>query len=296
MIEIVSQIVGDAAASLARTGETLMWPAIVFAVLGFVVKRGQLFEDVRRAAAESSLNMQILLFNVLITGPMIVISTQFLWEAVNRFDLILVSPETWAAWPPLLVMLLCLAMSDFIGYWRHRLEHTRFLWPTHAIHHSDTEMTWFAIERFHPINRMMAYSVEVVMLMMMGFPPFAVMANGLIRHYYGAFIHADLPWTYGPLGRIFVSPAMHRWHHSLDPHAFDTNYANIFSLWDQAFGTFRVPGPCDVPTGISHEIDRTLLGQLAHPLRPSSYADWTPPSEHVARAEAGERAAAHPAE
>jgi sterol desaturase/sphingolipid hydroxylase (fatty acid hydroxylase superfamily) len=37
---------------------------------------------------------------------------------------------------------------------------------------------------------------------------------------------------------LFVTPNMHKWHHSRDARETDTNYGNIFSFWDRAFGTF----------------------------------------------------------
>jgi hypothetical protein len=46
----------------------------------------------------------------------------------------------------------------------------------------------------------------------MGQPAWAAIGNALVRHYYRKFIHADLPWPYGKLGSVFVSPAVHRWH------------------------------------------------------------------------------------
>jgi len=89
--------------------------------------------------------------------------------------------------------------GDFIGYWRHRLEHSQWLWPSHAIHHSDTEMTWLTLLRFHPINRLSSLILDYAFLLMLGLPPYALIVNNLVRHYYGMVIHADLPWTYGRL-------------------------------------------------------------------------------------------------
>jgi sterol desaturase/sphingolipid hydroxylase (fatty acid hydroxylase superfamily) len=158
-------------------------------------------------------------------------------------------------------------LGDFIGYWRHRLEHTKWLWPTHAIHHSDEEMTWLTLNRFHPINRITTTVIDSAFLMAMGLPSWAVIANSLVRNYYGYFIHADLPWTYGPLGKVFVSPAMHQWHHAKDIEYAGTNFATVFSIFDRVFGTFALPGPCTVPLGIAQEIGQNVPAQLAHPFR-----------------------------
>ena len=104
-------------------------------------------------------------------------------------------------------------------------------------------------------------------LVAMGLPAWAAIANSLVRNYYGYFIHADLPWTYGPLGKVFVSPAMHQWHHAKDIEYAGTNFATVFSIFDRVFGTFALPGPCTVPLGIAEDIGHNMTGQLVHPFR-----------------------------
>jgi sterol desaturase/sphingolipid hydroxylase (fatty acid hydroxylase superfamily) len=183
----------------------------------------------------------------------------------------LIPTSFWAGGNPVIVGFAALFLGDFIGYWRHRLEHSPLLWPSHAVHHSDTEMTWLAIARFHPINRLTTVAIDAAFILWMGLPPYAVLVNSLVRHYYGAFIHADLPWTYGWLAKAIVSPAMHRWHHAKDRQAYNTNYATVFSLFDLAFGTYRVPGPCNGPLGVPEAIGAGFVGQMVHPLKPSSY-------------------------
>jgi len=37
---------------------------------------------------------------------------------------------------------------------------------------------------------------------------------------------------------LFVTPHLHKWHHSRDAAETDTNYGNILSVWDRLFGTF----------------------------------------------------------
>jgi sterol desaturase/sphingolipid hydroxylase (fatty acid hydroxylase superfamily) len=87
----------------------------------------------------------------------------------------------------------------------------------------------------------------------------------IVRHFYGEFIHADFPWTYGPLGRVMVSPVMHRWHHARDVEGSGSNFATVFSVFDQAFGTYYVPGICTVPLGVNDEMGRGTTGQLLYP-------------------------------
>ncbi|MFN3994131.1 MAG: sterol desaturase family protein [Tabrizicola flagellatus] len=267
----LSQLLHDSWTDGFQALQSLLPAAAFFLALGMLVKRSAVFADMRRAAAETGLNLQILVFNLIVVGPMIVILSQALVWIVYSQGISLINSSVWIGVPALPVMLLGIFIGDFVGYWRHRLEHTRFLWPSHAVHHSDTEMTWLTLERFHPINRITTFVIDTSALLLLGLPAEAVIANNLVRHYYGFLIHADLPWTYGPLGKIFVSPAMHRWHHAADKAAFDTNYATVFSIFDRAFGTFRVPGPCNAPLGVTDRMAPTLTGQIGYAFTAKAY-------------------------
>lgn len=132
-------------------------------------------------------------------------------------------------------------------------------------------MTWLTLLRFHPVNRITTHAIDSLGLLLLGLPAYAVISNNIIRHYYGFFIHADLPWTYGRANLIFVSPAMHRWHHAADPQYFLTNFATVFSIFDRLFGTYKAPGPCTSPLGVTDKIKPTLLGQLTYMLEPRAY-------------------------
>ncbi len=249
----------------------LIYPAVFFLLLGYLVKGQQLWQDIRRARLETVLNLQIILFNAAFLVPVIALANQAMSAFISAHGLFLVPQTFWAALPAWLTFGVAIFLSDFIGYWRHRLEHSPLLWPAHAVHHSDTQMTWLSLERFHPINRISTFVIDTGVLLILGLPPAAALAASLVRHYYGFFIHADLPWTYGAFGKIFVSPAMHRWHHAMDPKAFNTNFATVFSIFDRAFGTFRVPGPCTVPLGVSEPLGQTLRSQLGYGLNPRTY-------------------------
>lgn len=164
--------------------------------------------------------------------------------------------------PAIVVAFGVLLVGDFIAYWRHRLEHSAIFWPSHVMHHSDEQMTWWAIHRFHPINRLTTLVIDAGVLLVMGFPVWATVLNGFVRHYYGAFIHMDLPWTYGRAGKWLVSPAMHRWHHVREGKGVGSNFATLFAIFDRAFGTFYLPGPCNQPLGVPDVPGNALRFQL----------------------------------
>ncbi|MCQ8781339.1 sterol desaturase family protein [Mangrovibrevibacter kandeliae] len=263
-----------AAAALSDAVLMLVIPTVVFGGVALLAKRRRAVADAFRAADEVRLNLLIHFFDALLVGPILALLAVAMTETMQAHGLQLIGTEAWGGVPAVLVGFAAVFAGDFVGYWRHRLEHTRYLWPSHAVHHSDTEMTWTTLSRFHPINRLSTTILDGAFLALLGLPPYAIVVNALVRHYYGYFVHADLPWTYGPVRWIFVSPAMHRWHHALDRRAFDTNYATVFSCFDIAFGTFRVPGPCDAPLGVTDDMGKGLLDQLTYALKPRAYRKW----------------------
>jgi sterol desaturase/sphingolipid hydroxylase (fatty acid hydroxylase superfamily) len=245
--------------------QVLILSALFFGLLALLVKGKEAIEGTKRARHETSVNLRLYLLDVLLFGPVVVVVVQVIRWSVSGSPLELISPRSWDSLPVVLTATAAVFFGDFISYWRHRLEHTRALWPSHAIHHSDTEMTWLTINRFHPINRLTTMSVDIAFLAVLGFPQWALVANVMVRHFYGEFIHADFPWTYGPLGRVFVSPVMHRWHHARDVEGAGSNFATVFSVFDHAFGTYYVPGPCTVPLGVNDDMGRGTTGQLLYP-------------------------------
>ena len=107
--------------------------------------------------------------------------------------------------------------------------------------------------------------VDVWLLFLLGFPQWAVAGAIFLRSWWGFFIHADVPWTLGALGKVLISPAAHRLHHIRDEALMGANFGNTVTLWDRLFGTYVDPaGHLDCETGIA-EGTRGLLGELGRP-------------------------------
>lgn len=251
--------------SLVGATKVLIYPALFFFVISLVFRRGEVLAAGRRALRETGTNLSLYFIDVLFVVPPLAILVVLIGGGVEFLHLTIVGPETWADINAYVVLVLAVFLGDFIGYWRHRLEHVRVLWPAHAVHHSDTRMTWLTLSRFHPVNRFTTVGVDTVFLVICGIPEWALVANLLVRHYYGYFIHADIPWTYGPFSRVFVSPVMHRWHHVKDVEISGKNFATVFSVFDRAFGTYYMPGLCRAPLGVMEDMGNGVQGQLAYP-------------------------------
>jgi sterol desaturase/sphingolipid hydroxylase (fatty acid hydroxylase superfamily) len=169
-----------------------------------------------------------------------------------------------------LQLALGLALSDFVGYWAHRLFHGRALWRFHAVHHSSRTLDWLAATRLHPFNDVLVRVLQAVPLLLLGFDTRVFAAVAPILSVYAVLLHADVPWTFGPLRWVLASPHFHRWHHAADAEGRDKNFAGLLPLWDLVFGTFYMPAHRPAATGVDDPVPAGLGGQLAWPFRRSS--------------------------
>ena len=239
--------------------------ALLYGSLALVLKRGQAFGTARRAFAEIRTNVAWYFLDAAVTAQIVGLVLAIFSAVAHMYSLAALDRFVWNRLGGPATLLVTVFAADFISYWRHRLEHSRLIWPAHAIHHSDTQMTWLTLARFHPVNRLVTASIDIGTLTLLGFPAWAVLGNEVIRHFYGEFIHADVPWTYGWFGNLFVSPVMHQWHHARDVEGAGSNFATVFSVFDRAFGTRYVPGVCTVPLGVTEDVGTNVVRQFLYP-------------------------------
>ena len=206
-------------------------------LIALVIRRTSWFPAIKQTWPESRLNLTYGLIDAVAVVPLLILLTAAMRRMMVSLDVTAVDPAWVAAQPAWAVGLVTLAVSDFVGYWRHRLMHTKHLWPIHAAHHSDRNLTFLSLLRFHPLNRLMAVVADTLVLLTLGAPAWAAALSGTIRHYHGYLVHANLKWTFGPLGKVLVSPVFHRWHHTRSGPGQNRNFATIFSLYDRIFGT-----------------------------------------------------------
>lgn len=240
--------------------------AAVFGVLAVATKGRRAFAELKTLGGELRITVAIALFNRLTVGLLV---SGMVAAVAQRWNMHLLPVEAISRATGLgdwSTLVLALFLGDFIGYWRHRLQHTAWLWPAHAVHHGDPRLCWFSQERMHPVDEL-GNLCDTLILAVLGVPFWALAANTTVRHYWGYLIHCDLPWTLGKAGLLLGSPAMHRWHHARDVEGSGHNFATMFSVFDRLFGTYHVPGPCDAPLGVREPLGRSGVAQLLHPFR-----------------------------
>ena len=188
-----AEILRDAFDALRLAAAALAISVLAFGLIALLVKGREAFDAAARAVAEVRLNLAFYFFDAIFVAPVLTVMIVAIRSVIDGYSLIIISSNLWDAVGLPVTFFAVLFIGDFISYWRHRVEHTYWFWPAHVIHHSDTDMTWLTLSRFHPINRVTTAAIDVSLLALLGFPIWALVANNLVRHYYGEFIHADLP-------------------------------------------------------------------------------------------------------
>lgn len=146
------------------------------------------------------------------------------------FDIPLNSTRSWGA---------LFLGAEFAYYWFHRASHrVRWLWATHAVHHSATHFNLSAAIRIGWTGQLSGAFVFFLPLAWIGFPPLAIGATLSAGLIYQFFLHTAFPVRLGPLELILNTPAHHRVHHACNEACLDKNYGSVLILFDRLFGTF----------------------------------------------------------
>jgi sterol desaturase/sphingolipid hydroxylase (fatty acid hydroxylase superfamily) len=173
----------------------------------------------------------------------------------------------WAAIPISIIGL------DLISYFWHRANHrVPFLWRFHQAHHSDAQYTVTTALRFHPGELLLALPVRLLGVAVLGVPVVGVIVFEVVFAFANFWEHGNInltPKAEQALGRVFITPALHRRHHSVESQLLDSNYGTILSVWDRLLRSFgESSSGVRIETGLP-ELDTSLdtLEILALPAR-----------------------------
>ncbi|NHM06372.1 sterol desaturase family protein [Flavobacterium sp. CYK-4] len=162
------------------------------------------------------------------------------WTQVNHFGLLQWLPKM-NSW---LYAIIGLLLLDLIGaYLVHWVEHKMpLLWRFHLIHHTDTWIDTTSANRHHPGESVIRFAFTTFGVLLVGSPMWLVFLYQTLSIVATQFNHANIRFPKKIdtlLSWIIVSPDMHKVHHHYKLPYTDSNYGNIFSVWDHLFGTFK---------------------------------------------------------
>jgi len=154
------------------------------------------------------------------------------WGLLNRIDV-----------PHWLAMVIAVVVLDAAIYLQHVMFHAvPVLWRLHRVHHADLDFDLTTGARFHPIEIILSMLIKFAVILLLGPPLAAVVIFEVVLNAMSMFNHGNvrLPLALDRVVRwLFVTPDMHRVHHSHLQHESNSNFGFNLSLWDRLFGTYR---------------------------------------------------------
>ncbi len=140
------------------------------------------------------------------------------------------------------VIVTVLVLDFMYGYVSHVLLHKiPMMWQVHRVHHSDLFVDVTTSLRQHPVEALWRFLFMTIPAWALGLPAAGIVVYRLVSRVNGVLEHANIR-LWRPLDRagslIWCTPDMHKVHHSNEQVETDTNYGNIFSIYDRLFGTF----------------------------------------------------------
>ncbi len=244
-------------------GSTMLLACGLLALVGY--NRGWHKTFSRKMFAGSATSMGVWVLDMVFV-PLVYLAITSMQTGYDALGIPKVPISFWEGVPFWAAGLFAIALYDFANYWSHRVMHMRWLFPIHAIHHSDEEVNGFTTFRIHFLEALIMKAFYVLMVSWAGFSAEAASFGALILLLHNVYVHADLDWDHGPFKYLVASPRYHRWHHANKPEAFGKNLANLMPIYDYMFGTYYNPGVCREPMGADGVPHADVISLMLFPL------------------------------
>lgn len=228
------------------------------------VRRGWTNCLTRKMMTGISATFLIIVLNALFV-PMVLIWVDELAVLYDSLGIPHLPETTWNGVPFWLSAFVGIVFADLADYLNHRAMHTKWLWPIHAMHHSDHEVNGLTTFRVHAFEAFFMKASYVLLLTWLGMPAEAQAAGAAMLLLHNVYVHARVDWTHGPFRLLVASPRFHLWHHADVPEAHGKNLANVIPLWDWLGGTYLDGGPCTVPTGAKGVPHSDVVALMSYP-------------------------------
>ena len=231
--------------------------------------------------------------NLFFTLTTIIINFLLAFLLLNISDIVTSNKFGLLNWLPIIPIwinvFLGILFLDLIGaYLPHWLEHKiKPLWMIHLVHHSDHHVDTTTANRHHPLESLIRFTFTLIGVLITGANIGIVMLYQSISLISTQFNHANIKLPKRVdlfLSYFFVSPDMHKIHHHYRLPFTDSNFGNIFSIWDRLFGTYKAFNREKLVYGVDVFFDENANGKietlLKQPFQPYSKPTFSPESKN----------------
>jgi sterol desaturase/sphingolipid hydroxylase (fatty acid hydroxylase superfamily)/CDGSH-type Zn-finger protein len=179
--------------------------------------------------------------------------------------------------------------DDFMQYWYHRFAHEhKWLWKWHRAHHTATELGLLVSYRQSIYYYMLMPNIWWMGIFSFWFGAIPMAIGIVLKQILVISSHSLVTWDsffykrpalmpiMRVLERIFITPAFHHGHHAVskidgigNPNG---NYGNMFSIWDQLFGSATFSHAFPTEYGIPNDPQDNWQSHIFYPLITSDKA------------------------
>lgn len=187
-------------------------------------------------------NIELFVFNSLVISLLSIPSLLALAERYSGKGLLnYVSNPAWKA------ILSFLAM-DLLLYGVHKASHSfDCLWMFHKVHHNDRYLNVSTAFRIHFAEIIIINLMKALLIVVLGIQSTLVLASEAIITFFTMLHHTNISFRGERfLGRVIITPYLHRVHHSVQRKEHDNNYGSVLSVWDRLFGTLAELKPAQI--------------------------------------------------
>ena len=189
-------------------------------------------------------------------------------------------------WNPLVEGLIAIVALDLFAYFAHVSMHKIGVgWQAHQVHHSDPAVDVTTALRQHPIESLWRVTWQLAGVVIFGVALLPLVVYLTLSGINALFEHSNitLPKVVDRVLRlVWVTPDMHKWHHSRRQQETDSNYGNLLSVWDRTLGTYTPAGDLQQIRygldGLDSSDRQRFAGLIRLPFDPTAIA--MPPMRH----------------
>ncbi len=233
-------------------------------------------EPIGRKWKHTSLNA-LLIFSAL---PLQLVLTLLLiplagWVTSHHWGLIYLLPNPSSPWIKYVLMFFVL---DFLDYVYHRTMHrVAPFWRFHLVHHTDRKLDVSTTVREHPGETVIRNCFLFFWVFITGASVEILILRQTCQSFANITSHTAFrlsPKVAKVVGWLFVTPNIHHVHHHFQLPYTNSNYGDVFSIWDRLFGTLTELPAQETVFGLDTHMDESLnsnyLGIVSMPFRNGS--------------------------
>lgn len=242
---------------------------LVISLFAFISRGKEAFEWSKDLKISALVNFGFVKFNALF-GGVFLIAFVLLEKYYPTWGIPSLSAKFWEGVPLPVTCFVLLLVYDIALYWIHRWLHSGWMWPMHAVHHSDEHLHFLSWSRGHALEQTVIFCFVFLCSTWLGLGIKEIFWLAYFKALHQYYVHANIDWDHGPFKKIIASPQYHRWHHANVKEAYDKNFASIFPFIDIIFGTYYHPhSAVNVPTGFDNSPGNDFFALMCYP-----FTEW----------------------